>query len=123
VSFNLSIKGCPFCFLSKKNKVLAVMNHFLIIKNIRPIVKGHILLITKDHLREEDEFPKEVRAEFPLASNRAIRIIKEKMDCSVSSFVNGKDDQSVFHYHRHFFPSVLGVLGFEKALINFLRKK
>lgn len=113
--------NCPFCHLNKTNTILAKSKNFLIIKNIRPIVKGHILLITRNHLRGEMDFSPDMFKEFTKMSVRAREIVYKETGIKAMSFVNAPQDQSVFHYHRHFLAGVFGKLGVEGALRNKLQ--
>ena len=112
-------KGCPFCYLDLHiNTVLNESEHFLIINNIKPIVRGHIMLITRYHLRDETEFPYYMHREFTQMSIKAREIVLSMTGIKAMSFVNAPQSFSIDHYHRHFFPSPFKAHDVDHALRN-----
>ena len=110
-------KDCPFCHLNLSiNTIFDKSEHFWIINNTHPLVKGHIMLITKDHYKDEMGFPLYMYREFTKMSIKAREIVLSRTGIKAMSFVNAPQSFSVHHYHRHFFPSCFKAHDVDNAL-------
>ena len=52
------MEKCNFCNLSKSNKVIFKTKSFIFLKDNFPVYKGHHLLVSKRHIRSENEINK-----------------------------------------------------------------
>lgn len=115
---------CSFCnILQKKNNIVFENKSFIFMEDNYPIYKGHYLLISKKHLRDESEIIDKLSRDYLIASNRAFKCIKEMYKKSPLIFINAPQDQSVKHFHKHYIQGVFGVLGVINALKKHLKTK
>jgi len=98
-------KHCPHCdpnsFALKFP--LEETKNFWIVCDVHPLIKGHILIIPKEHLSCMGEYPEDIYQEFLSLFNKFSDFIKKTYG-SVSSFEHGKIGQTVFHSHIHILP-------------------
>lgn len=98
-------ENCPHCdqnsFAFKCP--LKETSNFLVVCDVHPISKGHILIIPKAHLSCIGEYPEEIYEEF-LDLYKEISTFLLHEYGAVSSFEHGKISQTVFHSHVHFVP-------------------
>jgi len=114
---------CPFCDLKKSgNKIIFSTRNFVFIENLYPIIRGHHLLITKKHVREESKISRNLWKEYGFATKKAFIYIIKKYKKSPFIYINPAQQQSVMHFHKHFMPGIFPILGIEKALKIFLNK-
>lgn len=118
------IKKCPFCNqeIVNKQKIFETEN-FAIIDNINPLVEWHLMVIPKFHIRSEKEISEKLLKEYMLICQKAIEIIIKKTKIHPMSFVNAPQSQSVFHLHRHFFPSFFNPLEVDELLRKRIKAK
>ncbi len=113
---------CPFCNLSKvANRVIFETKNFTFFYDRNPVVQGHAILIPKNHIRRENEIPKEYEKEYIEANKKAYNHISDEYGNEPLTFTNAPQDQSVQHLHKHFVPGVFGPLGVIKALRESLK--
>lgn len=108
---------CPFCNKETiQDSILHEVWGFMVVKNIKPLVEGHIMVIPERHIRTEIEFDPSEKSGYWQACDWAYRYVKRKSGIEPMIFVNAKQDQSVYHYHKHYVPGVFGVHGVDNAL-------
>ena len=88
----LSISGCVLCdevrsanplslrlglYTSNSEKIILESEHFVLVRDISPLVPGHVLLLTKDHYCSFAQLPCSMLSEF-----------QNVMDCSISYIVD-----------------------------------
>ncbi|OGK25028.1 hypothetical protein A3A46_04290 [Candidatus Roizmanbacteria bacterium RIFCSPLOWO2_01_FULL_37_13] len=110
---------CPFCNfqeLIKTNEVIFTSKNFYCIKDIKPISRGHILIIPYKHIREINALSSLLFNDLLLTIKKASSHLKKKYKQTPLIFINNKNDQSVNHLHIHLIPKRFGILGIDKAL-------
>jgi diadenosine tetraphosphate (Ap4A) HIT family hydrolase len=73
-----------------------------------PLLPGHILIISKAHLRCHAELPPEVEAELCDAAARVRRFLREAYGTEALAWENGVFGQTVAHAHLHLLPVSAG---------------
>ena len=79
--------------------------HLLAFLDIRPLFRGHTLLVPKTHLRLLSDLPAELAAEFLQTAQRLERAVEDGLGAAGSMIlVNNVVSQSVPHLHLHVIP-------------------
>jgi len=113
--------NCIFCtIIDSSNDLLFSSEHFVVIRSKYPIISGHILLLSKDHIRTVIDIPKDYILEYHEIYMKAYRDVLNESQKDPLVFINAPQDQSIQHLHVHFLPGVFGALGVEKAFRQFL---
>jgi diadenosine tetraphosphate (Ap4A) HIT family hydrolase len=98
--------NCVFCQIAR-DKVLVENEHFIAVRDIRPVAPGHCLIIARRHVESFFELnPEEMLSLHDLASLLKQRLDQEYapdgynlgMNCGAAA------GQSVFHFHMHVIP-------------------
>jgi len=77
-------------------------SHFLAINDIEPETPGHLLIITKEHMKDIHEMPDWMLAKvLPLASTLAIQIKKEHNYDGMYIGTNSGLAAEIPHFHLH----------------------
>jgi histidine triad (HIT) family protein len=96
---------CIFCRIIKKEVSSAIVyedDKFFGFLDHTPVVKGHMLLIPREHHTWIHEMPDELLAEAFITSKKLINAMRKGFECDfVQLSVVGKD---VPHFHIHLFP-------------------
>lgn len=99
---------CAFCNAAAlKEERFYEDENFIAIYNIRPVVKGHCLVITKRHVESMLEFNENERKDFIPFSNRAIFVALKYANANDFDFLLQKGEnagQSIKHLHFHILP-------------------
>lgn len=78
---------------------------FLAFLDHRPLFRGHVLLVPKEHLRLLSDLPAAHAAEFLTTAQRLERAVEDGLGVSGSMIlVNNVISQSVPHLHLHVIP-------------------
>ncbi|MDD3662819.1 MAG: HIT family protein [Candidatus Pacebacteria bacterium] len=100
--------NCIFCKIIKKEIEASIIyedEKSLVFLDIKPVTKGHSLLIPKVHYEWIHETPDEIIAESFIKANKIIKAMRKGLDCDyVQVVVVGKD---VPHLHIHLIPRYL----------------
>ena len=100
--------SCVFCAIIRGETQAAVIletEHLLAFLDIRPLFRGHTLLVPKTHLRLLSDLPAAQAAEFLLTAQRLERAVEDGLDAAGSMIlVNNVVSQSVPHLHLHVIP-------------------
>jgi histidine triad (HIT) family protein len=98
-------ENCIFCKIAAKEIPSSIVyedNKFFGFLDISPVVKGHVLLIPKDHYVWMYEVPDELLAEAFIITKKLMNKMRKGLGCDyVQIFVVGKD---VPHFHIHLMP-------------------
>ena len=104
------MKDCIFCKIAKgkipANKIYEDED-FIVFLDIRPINKGHCLIVPKQHYERLDDMPDEVLArELPLAKRiaKAVLEVTGMKDYNLFNTNGETSGQEVFHHHLHVIP-------------------
>jgi len=116
------MKICPFCRLSKEEKIIFETKNFVLVKSKTPIIDNHYLLILKSHVREEREISSQYWPEYQMACKKAYNFLSKKTGKKPLIFINPPQMQSIPHFHRHYVTGVFGVHGVTQALKTYLVK-
>ena len=99
---------CIFCNqIILKKETFYEDSHFIAVYNIRPVVKGHCLVIPKRHVLELGELNAEERKDFLTFSNKAVFLALEYSGVRDFDFLLQKGEnagQSIKHLHFHIIP-------------------
>lgn len=114
-----SLLPAPAC----AKKVALDGGYFLLLPDISPLIPGHHLLITRDHICSFAEVPRSRQKSFTVAKEEAIRIITHKFGSPVL-FEHGTGTGAaaigscVQHAHIHLLP-VQGIPAITEAMEEF----
>lgn len=116
----INAKVCPFCketrFINNKNFGLPVDECILyesedlyIGVDISPLVRGHVLIITKEHYYNFYELPRKIKNEVIELQKELKRIYKEMYNSEILFFEHGSNEpgmagSSIDHAHLHCIP-------------------
>jgi diadenosine tetraphosphate (Ap4A) HIT family hydrolase len=101
---------CPFCAI-KPEQVLLENEHFVAIRDIRPISPGHCLIVSRRHARDFFELSAAEAASLHGLSLKLREFLEQEhhpdgfkllMNCGAAA------GQSVFHFHLHLIPRYTG---------------
>jgi histidine triad (HIT) family protein len=99
---------CAFCAIVSKQadaETVLETEHLLAFLDIRPLFRGHTLLVPKTHLRLLSDLPAAQAAEFLLTAQRLERAVEDGLAAAGSMIlVNNVVSQSVPHLHLHVIP-------------------
>jgi histidine triad (HIT) family protein len=100
--------NCPFCRIvagdSPADRILET-DHLVAFLDIRPLFRGHTLLVPKTHIRLLSDLPVELAAEFLTTAQRLERAVEGGLGAAGSMIlVNNVVSQSVPHLHLHVIP-------------------
>ncbi len=104
--------GCLFCGIVAGDQPAAVVleeEHVVAFLDIRPLFKGHVLLVPREHVGTLADLPAALRDPFLEAGQRLSRAMTEVLGAQ-GSFVamNNTVSQSVPHLHLHVVPRTRG---------------
>lgn len=104
--------GCVFCAIvagSKAADVVLDETDFVAFLDARPVFKGHMLLVPREHVVTLPDLPDELREGFLAASQRLATAVIDALGAQ-GSFVamNNTVSQSVPHLHLHVVPRTKG---------------
>jgi histidine triad (HIT) family protein len=99
---------CPFCAIvagdAPADRILET-EHLVAFLDVRPLFRGHTLLVPKTHLRLLSDLPAELAAEFLTTAQRLERAVEDGLGAAGSMIlVNNVVSQSVPHLHLHVIP-------------------
>ena len=100
--------NCPFCAIvagdAPAERILET-GHLVAFLDVRPLFRGHTLLVPKAHLRLLSDLPAEQAAEFLTTTQRLERAVEDGLAAAGSMIlVNNVVSQSVPHLHLHVIP-------------------
>jgi histidine triad (HIT) family protein len=104
--------GCSFCAIVAGELPAATVldeEHLVAFLDIRPVFKGHVLLVPRTHVATLPELPAALRDPFLEAAQRLSRAVTTALGAQ-GSFVamNNVVSQSVPHLHLHVVPRTKG---------------
>jgi histidine triad (HIT) family protein len=102
------VANCPFCAIvagdAPAERILETEN-LVAFLDVRPLFRGHTLLVPKAHLRLLSDLPAELAAEFLTTTQRLERAVEDGLGAAGSMIlVNNVVSQSVPHLHLHVIP-------------------
>lgn len=101
---------CVFCKIINKDipaKIVYEDEEVLVMMDINPATKGHMLVIPKSHHTDVTDTPNETLQKIITVAKQCGILAKEKLRADGFNIVNasGKEaQQSVFHLHFHIVP-------------------
>jgi len=103
---------CLFCAIVAGDKPSATVldeEHLVAFLDVRPVFKGHTLLVPRTHVETLADLPAELRDPFLEAAQRLSVAVQEALGAQ-GSFVamNNVVSQSVPHLHLHVVPRTKG---------------
>jgi histidine triad (HIT) family protein len=103
---------CAFCgIVSGETRAHVVLDDGLFVGflDARPVFKGHVLLVPRQHVDTLPDLPAELRDGFLAAAQRLAVAVKEALGAQGSFVaVNNTVSQSVPHLHLHVVPRTKG---------------
>jgi histidine triad (HIT) family protein len=104
--------SCLFCSIAEGDTDASVVwrdDDFAAFLDIRPLFKGHVLLVPRRHVVTLPDLPAELRDPFLAAAQRLATLMVEVLGAQ-GSFVaiNNTVSQSVPHLHCHVVPRTRG---------------
>jgi len=106
------MSGCAFCAIvagEVEADVVLRTDQVLAFLDRRPVIKGHVLLVPRQHVVTLPELPAELRDPFLAAAQRIAAAVVDVLGAQ-GSFVamNNVVSQSVPHLHCHVVPRTKG---------------
>ena len=99
---------CAFCAIIRGETAATVITetgHLLAFLDHRPLFRGHVLLVPREHLRLLSDLPAERTQEFLTTAQRLERAVEDGLGAAGSMIlVNNVVSQSVPHLHLHVIP-------------------
>jgi histidine triad (HIT) family protein len=99
---------CAFCAIIRGEAAAVTVletEHLLAFLDIRPLFRGHVLLVPRQHLRLLSDLPADLAAGFLGAAQRLERAVEDGLGAAGSMvLVNNVVSQSVPHLHLHVIP-------------------
>jgi histidine triad (HIT) family protein len=100
--------NCPFCAIvagdAPAERILET-EHLVAFLDVRPLFRGHTLLVPKAHQRLLSDLPAGLAAEFLTTAQRLERAVEDGLGAAGSMIlVNNVVSQSVPHLHLHVIP-------------------
>ena len=99
---------CAFCAIIRGEAAATVITetgHLLAFLDHRPLFRGHVLLVPREHLRLLSDLPAERAQEFLTTAQRLERAVEDGLGAAGSMIlVNNVVSQSVPHLHLHVIP-------------------
>jgi histidine triad (HIT) family protein len=104
--------GCLFCAIVAGESPAAVVleeEHVVAFLDIRPVFKGHVLLVPRQHVDTLPQLPAELRDPLLETTQRLSRAVVDGLGAQGSFVaVNNVVSQSVPHLHVHVVPRTKG---------------
>ena len=104
--------GCVFCDIASgrtKANVVLDTEHMVGFLDHRPVFKGHVLLVTREHVVTLPELPARLRSPFIEAGQWLAAAMVDALGAQGSFVaVNNTVSQSVAHLHMHVVPRTKG---------------
>jgi histidine triad (HIT) family protein len=105
-------RGCVFCRIVAQElpaEVVLDSEDFVGFLDTRPVFKGHVLLVPREHVDTLPDLPAGLRDGFLAAAQRLATAVKDGLGAQ-GSFVamNNTVSQSVPHLHLHVVPRTKG---------------
>lgn len=106
------MSACVFCQIVSgeiPGHVVLETDDLLAFLDTRPVFKGHVLLVPREHVETLPDLPAELRDGFVAAAQRLATAVKDGLGAQ-GSFVaiNNTVSQSVPHLHLHVVPRTKG---------------
>jgi len=108
---------CIFCneqIMSKQR--IKQFTDWFVINNNKPLAIGHLLVISRKHIRSLAEIDVLMWKSYREALHWAIVYIKKNHHKNPFTFINAPEGQSVFHFHHHLVPNYFGPNEFDEKL-------
>lgn len=105
-------KPCAFCEIvagRREAEIVLETDHLVAFLDQRPLFKGHMLLVPRDHLVTLLDLPESLHAEWMSTQQRMVRAVVDGLGAQ-GAFVanNNVVSQSVPHLHLHVVPRTKG---------------
>jgi len=97
---------CVFCDIEESQKILE-NEHFFVIRDIRPVSRGHCLIISKRHVPSYFELDAQELPSLHSITVQTKAYLDEKYQASGYNLAinHGRSaGQTVFHFHLHLIP-------------------
>lgn len=103
-------ENCIFCKIAVgeiPSKTIYEDEEFRVILDISPAVKGHALIIPKEHYADIYSLPEELAANAIVLAKKLAAHMTEVLKCDGFNIVQNNGEaagQTVFHFHMHLIP-------------------
>lgn len=98
------LDDCVFCTRREQPPILFETRSLYAMPDKFPLRPGHVLIITKEHIRCYGAAPLELLAELDAAAARVRRFLRDAYGESAVISETGVTGQTVFHAHLHLIP-------------------
>jgi histidine triad (HIT) family protein len=106
------VDGCVFCQIvagDVPGHLVLETDDLVAFLDTRPVFKGHVLLVPRDHVETLPDLPAGLRDPFLAAAQRIATAVKDGLGAQGSFVaVNNTVSQSVPHLHLHVVPRTKG---------------
>ncbi|MCI9136823.1 MAG: HIT family protein [Lachnospiraceae bacterium] len=103
-------ENCIFCKIAAgeiPSKTIYEDEQFRVILDISPAVRGHALIIPKEHYADIYSLPEELAARAIVLAKKLAVHMTEMLKCDGFNIVQNNGEaagQTVFHFHMHLIP-------------------
>ncbi len=107
-------ENCIFCKIARKEAPASIVyedGNVMVFMDIRPVSKGHTLIIPKQHIVDIYGMPDQLLAAVHMVTKKIAVAVKKVTNADGISIVqqNGKAaGQDIFHFHVHVIPRFEG---------------
>ena len=104
------MNDCIFCKIANGEIPAATIyedDEFRVILDLGPAIKGHALILPKEHAANIYELPDELAAKAMILAKKMATKMTEKLGCDGFNIVQNNGEvagQTVFHFHMHLIP-------------------
>jgi histidine triad (HIT) family protein len=98
------MSDCVFCSRINQPETLFETASLYAMSDKFPVLPGHLLIISRAHLRCYADAPEAVVQELAVAATRLRRFLREAYGTEALLWENGVCGQTVFHAHLHLLP-------------------
>lgn len=119
-------QDCIFCKIAAgeiPSKTIYEDDGFRVILDISPAVKGHALIIPKEHYANIYELPEHMAASAMVLARKLATHMSEALGCDGFNIIQNNGEaagQTVFHFHMHLIPRYQGDGNQDKICWNHL---
>lgn len=107
-------EDCIFCKIVRgelPSKTIYEDDDFRVILDLKPVTRGHALIIAREHADNLYELPEETAGKAMILARRLAGVLREKLHCDGLNLMQNNGEvagQTVSHFHLHMIPRYEG---------------
>lgn len=101
---------CIFCKLAHgelPTDAIYEDDYFKVVMDLKPITKGHCIILPKTHAENIYELPEEYCSRVLLVAQKCSKVLKKVLHCDGLNLLQNNGEiagQTEFHFHMHLIP-------------------